>query len=98
MLSIKVSENGGRAPEAVPYMPPGRHVISATVNGRVGTREVTVDAAACARLQADLEELLAASASGERARPMLMFDHKAGAAAAKPLGLSGTRNAVCCCG
>lgn len=67
-------------------MPPGRHVISATVNGRVGTREVTVDAAACARLQADLEELLAASASGERARPMLMFDHKAGAAAAKPLG------------
>lgn len=86
MLSIKLSENGGKAPEAVPYMPAGRHVISATVNGRVGTREVVVDRAACERLQADLEELLRASAAGERARPMLMFDHRAGAAAAKPLG------------
>lgn len=67
-------------------MPAGRHTISATVNGQVGTREVVVDRAACERLQADLEELLKASAAGERARPMLMFDHRAGAAAAKPLG------------
>lgn len=67
-------------------MPAGRHLISATVNGQVGKREVMVDEAACAKLQADLEEILAASAAGERARPMVMFDHRAGAAAARPLG------------
>lgn len=86
MISIKLSENGGKAPEAVPYMPAGRHLITATVNGEPRTREVIVDRAACERLQRDLEEFIRASDAGERARPMLMFDHQAGAAAAKPLG------------
>lgn len=86
MISIKLSENGGAAPEAVPYMPAGVQEICATVNGKAGRRRVRVDEAACGRLQADLERLLAAAERGERARPMLMFDHRAGAAAAKPLG------------
>lgn len=86
MLSIKLSENGGRAPEAVPYMPAGQHSICATVNGKPGRRVVNVDKAAYERLQADLAEHLRASAAGEKARPMLMFDHTAGNAAAKPLG------------
>lgn len=86
MISIKLSENGGAAPEAVPYMPPGVQEICATVNGKAGRRRVRVDEAACGRLQADLERMLAAAERGERARPMLMFDHRAGAAAAKPLG------------
>lgn len=67
-------------------MPAGRHLITATVNGEPRTREVVVDRAACERLQRDLEEFIRASDAGERARPMLMFDHQAGAAAAKPLG------------
>ena len=86
MLSIKLSENAGRAPEAVPFMPAGQHSICATVNGKPGRRLVTVDREACERLQADLAEHLRASAAGEKARPMLMFDHTAGNAAAKPLG------------
>lgn len=86
MLSIKLSENAGRAPEAVPFMPAGQHSICATVNGKPGRRLVTVDREACDRLQADLSEHLRASAAGEKARPMLMFDHAAGNAAAKPLG------------
>lgn len=86
MLSIKLSENAGRAPEAVPFMPAGQHSICATVNGKPGRRLVTVDREACDRLQADLSEHLRASAAGEKARPMLMFDHTAGNAAAKPLG------------
>lgn len=86
MLSIKLSENGGAAPEAVPYMPAGVQEICATVNGEAGRRRVRVDEAACGRLQADLEKMLAAAERGERARPMLMFDHRAGAAAARPLG------------
>lgn len=86
MLSIKLSENAGRAPEAVPFMPAGQHSICATVNGKPGRRLVTVDREACERLQADLSEHLRASAAGEKARPMLMFDHTAGNAAAKPLG------------
>lgn len=86
MLSIKLSENAGRAPEAVPFMPAGQHSICATVNGKPGRRVVNVDREACDRLQADLAEHLRASAAGEKARPMLMFDHTAGNAAAKPLG------------
>lgn len=86
MLSIKLSENAGRAPEAVPFMPAGKHFICATVNGKPGRREVTVNREACDRLQTDLEEHLRASDAGEKARPMLMFDHTAGNAAAKPLG------------
>lgn len=86
MLSIKLSENNGNAPEAVPFMPAGQHSICATVNGQPGRRMVTVDKGACERLQADLAEHLRASDAGEKARPMLMFDHSAGNAAAKPLG------------
>lgn len=67
-------------------MPAGQHSICATVNGKPGRRLVTVDREACDRLQADLSEHLRASAAGEKARPMLMFDHTAGNAAAKPLG------------
>ncbi len=85
-LSIKLSENGGRAPEAVPYMPPGRSVITATVNGVPGERTVWVDKSTAERLQADLVEHLSAAAAGRRARPLIMFDHRAGAAAAVPVG------------
>lgn len=86
MTSIKLSENGGKAPEAVPYMPAGLNEICCTVNGRAGKRTVMVDAAACERLNADLQEQIKAHQSGGRARPVILFDHKAGAAAAVPTG------------
>ena len=86
MTSIKLSENGGKAPEAVPYMPAGLNEICCTVNGRAGKRTVMVDAAACERLEADLQEQIKAHQAGGRARPVILFDHKAGAAAAVPTG------------
>lgn len=86
MLSIKLSENNGRAPEAVPYMPAGLSEICCTVNGRAGKRTVLADEEAVERLNADLQDMLQASAKGEKARPVLLFDHKAGAAAAVPKG------------
>lgn len=86
MISIKLSENGGKAPEAVPYMPAGLNEICCTVNGRAGKRTVMVDAAACERLNADLQEQIKAHQAGGRARPVILFDHKAGAAAAVPTG------------
>lgn len=86
MVSIKLSENNGKAPEAVPYMPAGLNHISCTVNGRAGRRSVMADEAACERLNADLQEMIQASAAGGRARPVVLFDHKAGPAAAEPQG------------
>jgi hypothetical protein len=86
MVSIKLSENGGKAPEAVPYMPAGLNHICCTVNGKAGRRAVMADREACERLQADLVEMLQASKDGERARPVILFDHKSGPAAAEPLG------------
>lgn len=86
-LSIKLSENGGAAPEAVPYMPAGESVIDASVNGAPGRRRVVATREACERLQRDLEEHLEASEARQKARPLLMFDHKTdGGAAAVPLG------------
>lgn len=86
MVSIKLSENNGRAPEAVPYMPAGVNHICCTVNGRAGKRSVLADREACERLNADLQEMLQASKAGDRARPVILFDHKPGAAAALPQG------------
>ena len=81
-----MTENDGKAPEAVPYMPPGEHTIAATRDGEPQRLTVIVDADACARLQADLEQQQAAFENGEKARPVLMFDHnKSGNAAATPI-------------
>lgn len=86
-LSIKLSENGGAAPEAVPYMPAGESEICATVNGAPGRRVVVADEAAAERLNADLQEKLQAAAERKKARPLLMFDHNVnGGAAAVPVG------------
>ena len=84
MISIKLSENGGAAPEAVPYMPAGINHICCTVDGKAGQRAVMADKEACERLQADLQDMLQASKEGNKARPVILFDHKSGPAAAEP--------------
>lgn len=84
-LSIKLSESGGAAPEAVPYMPAGVSEIHATVNGRPGVRRVFATREACERLERDLQEHLKATAARKKARPLLMFDHNVnGGGAAVP--------------
>lgn len=84
-LSIKLSENAGAAPEAVPYMPAGVSEIHATVNGRPGVRRVVATREACERLERDLQEHLRATAAKQKARPLVMFDHNVnGGGAAVP--------------
>ena len=67
-------------------MPAGLNHICCTVNGRAGKRAVMADREACERLNADLQEMLEASKAGNRARPVVLFDHKSGPAAAEPVG------------
>lgn len=65
-------------------MPAGTSVIHASVNGKPGTREVHVDASTAERLQRDLVEKLEAAATGKKARPCGLFDHKDGRACLLP--------------
>lgn len=67
-------------------MPAGLNHICCTVNGKAGRRAVMADKEACERLQADLQEMIQASQAGNRARPVVLFDHKSGPAAAEPVG------------
>lgn len=83
-ISTKVSEAGGAAPAGLLYMPEGVHVISATFNGKAATKKVLVDEAGCERLQADLVRVWEAVEAGLRARPVVYFNHTAGAAAMVP--------------
>lgn len=83
-VSTRVSEAGGRAPDGLMYMPEGVHEISATFNGKAATKRVVVDEAACIRLQADLERIWERVEAGLRARPVVYFNHTAGAVAMVP--------------
>lgn len=65
-------------------MPAGTSVIHASVNGKPGVREVHVDASTAERLQRDLVEKLEAAATGKKARPCGLFDHKDGRACLLP--------------
>lgn len=86
MITTTVLEAGGKAPEAIMYMPAGVHRVCATVNGQAQERTVRVDAAACDVLQTALAARLEAHAQGKQARPCGMFDHVRGAAAFIPQG------------
>lgn len=78
------SFNGGGVPAAFQFMPAGTSVIHASVNGKPGVREVHVDASTAERLQRDLVEKLEAAATGKKARPCGLFDHKDGRACLLP--------------
>lgn len=82
-----VELNQGRAPDTIQYMPPGEHIINAHINGQGQTVRVKVTRETAARLQADLENRLAAAKAGAT-RPCGYFDHKAGAASFIPTGFS----------
>lgn len=85
MDNVILTQSESVAPLVIPYMPAGEHIIHATVNGEPDSRLVVVDEPACARLNADLADLLKLAAEGKRARPVVYFDHKQGEAAAFPL-------------
>lgn len=74
----------GKATAVFQYMPPGRSVICATVDGKRARREVFVDASTAERLQRDLVEKLAAADAGQKAAPCGLFDHRDGAACLHP--------------
>ena len=81
-----MSEEGfqGKATAVFQYMPPGKSVICATVDGKPARREVFVDASTAERLQRDLDEKLAAAKAGRKAAPCGLFDHRDGAACLHP--------------
>lgn len=74
----------GKATAVFQYMPPGRSVICATVDGKPARREVFVDASTAERLQRDLVGKLAAADAGQKAAPCGLFDHRDGAACLHP--------------
>lgn len=74
----------GKATAVFQYMPPGRSVICATVDGKPARREVFVDASTAERLQRDLVEKLEAADAGRKAAPCGLFDHRDGAACLHP--------------
>lgn len=82
-----VELNDGKAPGAIQYMPPGEHVITPSINGQPQRVRVIVNKATAERLQADLENRLAAAKAGAT-RPCGYFDHKAGAASFIPTGFT----------
>lgn len=83
-MITNVRDNDGHAPDALVYMPGGRHTICATVNGKPETRTVEVTAEAASALQRDLVRKLEAHRRGECARPCGYFDHEAGRASFLP--------------
>lgn len=70
----------GNAPEWIMFAPAGRHNISAKVNGRPSKVTVTVDPAAAAALQSDLEARKASGGS----QPFFDLHHDAREASAYP--------------
>ncbi len=67
------------APNEIMYMPAGSHTIEARVGGEPKTLDVKVTAKTAAKLQQDLDELLA-----QNVEPFIDFDHEGKAAAAIP--------------
>ncbi len=82
---LPAATTGTAAPDALQYMPPGRHRIRASQSGKPLTVEVTVDATTAATLQAFLAARLAASTEGRDDRPFFDFNHEDREAAAWPL-------------
>lgn len=80
MIVTSVIENGGKAPDAILWMPKGEHVISASKNGKPYRGKVAVTAAAVPKLQADLEAKLA-----RNVKPVIYYDHKRGPVAYQPV-------------
>ncbi len=88
MLTTTVIEALGKAPEAIQYMPRGEHRICALVEGKAQWRTVIVDKDACRRLQADFARRTEAANAGREAQLCILFDHRKGAAAGRPLGFA----------
>jgi len=79
-LADNVAVPSGDVPEWMLYMPSGKQRITPYVDGRAETIEITVDAAAADRLQADLSQRLK-----RKVKPFIDFDHEGKASAGRPL-------------
>jgi hypothetical protein len=72
------------APKELQYMPPGKHRINASRNGKPVTLDITVDASTADRLNQFLQEQLTKAAEGNDDRPFFDFNHEDREAAAWP--------------
>lgn len=75
---------GAPLPVDIQWMPPGRHQITASVNGKPGTRAVSVTAKTAERAQAALAENLAAVEAGTEDRFYFDFNHSDAEASGHP--------------
>ena len=83
-LSSEIVKDGSELPKDIQYMPPGMHEINASSNGEPINLTVNVDAAAAERLDAFLQEKIAAAENGTSDRPFFDFNHDDREAAAWP--------------
>ena len=84
-FSVALPGAAGALPSEIQWMPPGRHTINASQNGKAVTRTVSVTAEGAARVQAALVDMLAAADRGEDAKPYLDFNHEDRDASAWPV-------------
>jgi Mu-like prophage I protein len=73
----------GAAPRSIVYIPEGSHQITATVNGKPGTVTVNVPPSRGAEIAAKLQAALMLRMD-DNVIPIIGFDHKPGASAARP--------------
>lgn len=72
-------------PTSLEWMPSGEREIEASVNDEARKIKVACDESDAARLDAQLQEMLAKSNRGEASRPFIDFDHEGKEAAAIPV-------------
>jgi len=77
-------ESQGDAPLEIQYMPPGKHRINASRNGKPVELDVSIDAQAADKLNAFLKGELAKVEVGSEDRPYFDFNHEDREAAAWP--------------
>lgn len=83
---IEVTQ-GQQVPTDIQWMPPGKHTIVATANGKPKEVSVIVDAAAAQRLNSQLQEMRSKAAAGPADLPYTDFNHSDAEASGRPLEL-----------
>jgi phage I-like protein len=76
--------SGEGIPSDLQYMPPGKHRINASRNGKPVTLDITINASTADRLNQFLQSQLTKATEGNEDRPFFDFNHEDREAAAWP--------------
>lgn len=83
-LDLVTSQSNSECPADIQYMPPGKHRIHASRNGKPVSLEIKVDASTAETLNVFLQGQLAKATEGNDDRPFFDFNHEDREAAAWP--------------